>query len=624
MVEYMILESIKKANDIKKFNKEELLILSDEIRECIIDNVSICGGHLSSSLGVVELTMALHRALNLPKDKILWDVGHQAYAHKILTGRKEEFSTLRQMGGLSGFPSMEESEYDAFGMGHASTSLSAALGYVRARELSGSNYNVVAVIGDGALTGGMSFEALNNMNGLKSNLIIILNDNEMSISKNVGGIPKLLSTTRTSERYNELKDNVKRRLSKIPGCGDEIIGKIHKTKSSIKQLFVADMYFEDMGVTYLGPVDGHDIDKLTRMINMAKKVNHAVLIHVHTKKGKGYPYAEKRPSFFHGVDPFDVETGKLLEESRTVTYSDVFSDTIVELAEKDEKIVAITAAMGSGTGLKKFEKKFPNRFFDVGIAEEHAVTFAAGLACEDFKPYVAIYSTFLQRAFDQILHDVCIQKLPVRFIVERAGIVGKDGITHQGIFDLSYLNIIPNMTVLAPKNRAELISMMEFVNDFDAPVAIRFPRGEAPEIYADKNEAIVYGKSEVLREGTRVAIIAVGSCVKLTEDIDRLLSNKGIFAEIVNARFIKPIDSELLDDLAAGFELIVTIEENVLNGGYGQSVLAYVTDRDYDVKVLNIGLPDAFIKHGKVEELWKINGFTAEAVSEKILKRILK
>lgn len=618
----MILDLIQKPNDIKKVNKEDYNELADEIRECIIENVSTNGGHLSSSLGVVELTMALHLTMNLPKDKILWDVGHQAYAHKILTGRKEAFNTLRQLNGLSGFPSLNESKCDAFGMGHASTSISAALGYVKARELSKDNYTVVSVIGDGALTGGMAYEALNNASLLKSNMIIILNDNEMSISRNVGGISKVLNTTRTSARYNELKDNVKNTLSKIPGYGEDIIGRIHKTKSSIKQLFVPGMIFEDMGLTYLGPIDGHNIERLVKTINMAKKVNHAVVIHVHTTKGKGYPFAERKPSFFHGVDPFDIETGKPVSREKVTTYSDIFSSSITSMAEKDDKVVAITAAMGAGTGLKKFERNYPDRFFDVGIAEEHAVTFAAGLASAGYKPYVAIYSTFLQRGFDQILHDVCIQKLPVRFIVERAGIVGKDGITHQGIFDISYLNIIPGMTIMAPKNKYELRDMLDFSLDFNGPVAIRFPRGEALDIYEDNRSPVIYGKSEILKRGMKIAVVAVGACVKLTEEIDDILLENGYDATIINARFIKPIDSALLDDIAKKHDLIVTLEENVLTGGYGQSVLSYINEKGYAADVLNIGLKDSFIEHGDVGSLWKANGLDGEIIANKILKRI--
>ena len=616
----MILDRINQPNDIYKIKKEDYPALAEEIRQHIIENVSHNGGHLSSCLGVVELTMALHLTMKFPEDKLLWDVGHQSYAHKILTGRKDEFSSLRKHKGLSGFPSLNESDCDGFGMGHASTSISAALGYVKARELSGGSNKVVAVIGDGALTGGMAYEALNNAGMIHSNMIIILNDNEMSISKNVGGMERLLNKMRTGARYNELKDNLKGTLSKIPGYGDDIIGKIHKTKSSIKQFFVPGMFFEDMGITYLGPVDGHDIDKLVKMINMAKQVNRAVLIHVKTKKGKGYHMAEKHPSFFHGVEPFDADTGKVISEKKR-TYSDVFSSAINKAAENDDKIVAITSAMADGTGLKRFEKNYPDRFFDVGIAEEHAVTFAAGLACAGYKPYVAIYSTFLQRAFDQILHDVCIQKLPVRFIVERGGIVGSDGITHQGIFDLSYLNIIPNMTILAPKNRFELKKMIDYTVDYNEPIAIRIPRGAALEIYKDNNAPIEYGKSEVLHEGSQIAILAVGTCVEFLPEISTILSENGIDATLINARFVKPIDEELIDRLSSNHDTIVTIEENVLAGGFGQSVLSYVNDKHSNIKVINAALPDHFIEHGSVNELREEYGLTAQNISEKILAR---
>ena len=618
----MVLDFINKHNDIKNISPEDYDLLADEIRECIIKNVSKNGGHLSSSLGVVELTMALHLCFNLPKDKLLWDVGHQAYAHKILTGRKNEFGTLRQHGGISGFPSINESECDAFGMGHATTSLSAALGMVKARELAGGNNYVVSVIGDGALTGGMAFEALNNASAIKSNMIIILNDNEMSISKNVGGISKMLTNIRTDEKYNDLKYKVKNKLAQIPDYGNELIGKIHKTKSSIKQIFVPGMMFEDMGITYLGPVDGHNIGKLVKLINMAKKVNHAVLIHVHTKKGKGYYFSEKKPSYFHGVMPFDAKTGEVIDQSKVRTYSDVFSTHITRNAKEDKRIVTITAAMSEGCGLKRFEKTFPDRFFDVGIAEEHAVTFAAGLASQGFKPYFAVYSSFLQRGFDQVLHDVCIQNLPVRFIIERAGIVGADGVTHQGIFDHSYLNIIPNMTIMAPKNRYELKAMIDYSVDFDGPLAIRFPKGKASEVYSENLAPIELGRSEILVKGSKVAILAVGSGVEIANDVEDILVDNGINATIVNARFIKPIDEELIDSLAKEHDLIVTIEENVINGGYGMNVLNYVNENNLDVRVMIKALPDKFIEHGESGELKSIYGLDANQIAEDILRRV--
>lgn len=617
----MILDKINNANDIKAVPPEEYGELADEIRECIIENVGKNGGHLSSSLGVVELTMALHLAFDLPSDKIIWDVGHQAYAHKILTGRRENFSTLRRENGISGFPSREESECDCFGTGHASTSVSAALGFVRARELSGGNNAVAAVIGDGAMTGGMVYEALNNAGGIKSNLIIILNDNEMSISKNVGGISKVLNNLRTDEKYANLKYTVKNRFSRIPG-GDDIVRRIHKTKSSIKQLFVPGMIFEDMGITYLGPIDGHDVGKLVKMINMARRVNHAVIIHVHTQKGRGYYFAEKKPSFYHGVEPFEPETGALLNTSKIRTYSDVFSSAITKNAASDSRIVAITAAMSEGCGLKKFEKLYPERFFDVGIAEEHAVTFAAGMAAEGYKPYVAVYSTFLQRAFDQIVHDVCIQKLPVRFIVERAGITGCDGVTHQGIFDISYMNIIPEMTVLAPKNRFELKDMIDWSVNFEAPLSIRFPKGRAGEAFSGERAPIEYGKSELLIKGREVAILAVGTSVEPAEEICNILNKKDIFPTLVNARFVKPIDSELIDSLVTEHRIIVTVEENIKLGGYGLAVLDYINSKEYDVKVHNIALADRFIEHGDANALRGKNGLAPEEAAAWIADRI--
>lgn len=617
----MVLDKINGANDIKNIAPEEYDALADEIRECIIGTVGHNGGHLSSSLGVVELTMALHLTLDLPGDKIIWDVGHQAYAHKILTGRREAFKTLRLEGGISGFPCRRENECDCFGTGHASTSISAALGFVRARELSGGSNCVVAVIGDGAMTGGMAYEALNNAVGIKSNLIIILNDNEMSISKNVGGISRVLNNLRTDEKYANLKYSVKNKLSRIPGCGDDIIGRIHKTKSSIKQLFVPGMLFEDMGITYLGPVDGHDIKKLVKLINMAKRVNHAVLIHVHTQKGKGYRYAEKRPSFYHGVEPFEPETGALLG-SKGRSYSDVFSSAITKNAALDDKIVAVTAAMSEGCGLKKFEKLYPERFFDVGIAEEHAVTFAAGLAAEGYKPYVAVYSSFLQRGFDQILHDVCIQGLPVRFIVERAGIVGCDGATHQGIFDISYMNVIPGMTVMAPKNRFELKDMIDWSVGFDGPLSIRFPKGDAGEAFSSSRAPIEYGRAEVLEKGGKVALLAVGAAVELAESIRELLRVENIEPTIVNARFVKPMDRGLIDSLAEDHGIFVTIEENIRTGGYGLSVLDYVNSKGFGVRVLNMALEDRYIEHGRADSLRVKNGLDAKKAAAWILDSI--
>ena len=617
----MILEKINKPNDIKQLSPIEYNQLADEIRRFLIEKISKTGGHLASNLGVVELTMALHLAFNLPQDKLIWDVGHQSYTHKILTGRKNQFDQLRKFGGMSGFPKRNESHFDAFDTGHSSTSISAGLGLVKARDLKNEHYSVVSVIGDGALTGGMAYEALNNASSLKTNFIIVLNDNTMSIAKNVGGVPHMLSNIRSSDSYYDLKENVTNTLYKLPG-GDHIVERIKKTKSNLKQIILPGQMFECMGISYLGPVNGHDIEKLIKVFHVAKRINGAVIIHVVTHKGHGYKPAERNPAKFHGIGPFDTVTGKELKSSDKPTYSDVFSEKICQLAKKDKSIVAVTAAMPDGTGLNKFSKWFPDRFFDVGIAEEHAVTFAAGLASAGYKPYVAIYSTFLQRGFDQILHDVCIQKLPVRFIVERAGIVGKDGITHQGIFDISYLNIIPGMTIMAPKNKYELRDMLDFSLDFNGPVAIRFPRGEALDIYEDNRSPVIYGKSEILKRGMKIAVVAVGACVKLTEEIDDILLENGYDATIINARFIKPIDSDLLDDIAKKHDLIVTLEENVLTGGYGQSVLSYINEKGYAADVLNIGLKDSFIEHGDVGSLWKVNGLDGEIIANKILKRI--
>ncbi len=620
----MLLDRISGANDIKKISKDQYPALAAEIRQYIVECVSKTGGHLSSSLGVVELTMALHLCMEFPEDKLLWDVGHQAYAHKILTGRKEEFKTLRQLGGISGFPSLEESNCDAFGMGHASTAISAAVGYAKARELSKTKETIVAVIGDGALTGGMAFEALNNCGQLNSNLIIIMNDNEMSISRNVGGVSKILTNMRTGERYIDLKDNVKNKLSKIPNYGDELIDRIHNTKNSIKSVLIPGGVFEDMGITYLGPIDGHDTAKMIRVINAAKKINHPVLIHVRTIKGKGYSYAERRPSFYHGVAPFDVQSGMLLQEKKERTYPDVLASGLNRMAQRDDKIVAVTAAMADGTGLKRFEKKHPDRFIDVGIAEEHAITCAAGMAAKGYKPYVAIYSTFLQRGFDQILHDICIQKLPVRLIAENAGIVGNDGITHQGIFDLSYLGMMPNMTIMAPKNRHEFYKMLEFSLDFDAPLAIRVPKGPATESFSEQDAPIEYGRFEMLRQGKKVAILAVGSMVDTAEQLLPILQAKGIDPTIVNVRFVKPLDQGGLQILAATHDLLVTMEENISTGGFGSSVLNFINEEDVKTKLLRIALPDAFIPHGSRQELLCKYGLDAQSVADRIMKRIQK
>ena len=615
----MILERIQKVNDIKKLKWEEQDVLAAEIRQFLVENLSKTGGHLASNLGVVELTMAMHLAFSLPKDKIIWDVGHQSYTHKILTGRKEQFDNLRQYGGMSGFPKRKESNCDSFDTGHSSTSLAAGLGYVEAREILGKDYKVVSVIGDGSLTGGMAYEALNNAAHLKSNYIIVLNDNNMSISENVGGMSKYLDGLRTAHIYNDLKKGVTNTLNKIPGAGERIVKGIRKTKNSIKQLFVPGMLFEDMGITYLGPVDGHDIKKLYRTFKEAQKMDHAVLVHVLTKKGKGYAPAEKLPAKFHGVSPFDVETGNVLEQKKTETYTDVFANIMCDLGEKEPKLVAITAAMKDGTGLSKFQEKYPDRFFDVGIAEQHAVTFAAGLAAAGMKPVFAVYSSFLQRGYDQIVHDVCTQNLPVVFAIDRAGIVGNDGETHQGVFDIAYLNHIPNMTILAPKNRQEFAEMMAFAVKHNGPVAIRYPRGAVYDGLQEFQEPIISGKSEVIAKEQGIAIFGSGHMMETAEQVWKILKEKGYACSLINSRFVKPMDTAVLEEMSEGHQLFVTIEEATVFGGYGANVMKYVSEQNMAVKVLNLGVPDIFVEHGNISQLRKLIGLDSESIVEKIV-----
>lgn len=614
----MILERIQKANDIKKLKWEEQDVLAAEIRQFLVEKLSKTGGHLASNLGVVELTMAMHLAFSLPKDKIIWDVGHQSYTHKILTGRKEGFDNLRQYGGMSGFPKRKESNCDAFDTGHSSTSLAAGLGYVEARDILGKDYKVVSVIGDGSLTGGMAFEALNNAAHLKSNYIIVLNDNNMSISENVGGMSKYLDGLRTAHIYNDLKKGVTNTLNKLPGAGEKIVKGIRKTKNSIKQLFVPGMLFEDMGITYLGPVDGHDIKKLYRTFKEAQKMENAVLVHVLTKKGKGYAPAEKMPSKFHGVSPFDVQTGAVLNTKTADSYTDVFADIMCKLGEKEPRLVAITAAMKDGTGLSKFQEKFPDRFYDVGIAEQHAVTFAAGLAAAGMKPVFAVYSSFLQRGYDQIVHDVCMQNLPVVFAIDRAGLVGNDGETHQGVYDVAYLSHIPNMTILAPKNRKEFADMMEFAVNHNGPVAIRYPRGNVYEGLAEHMVPIAYGKSEVIAKESNIAIFGCGHMMETAEQTWKSLKGKGYSCSLVNSRFVKPLDTDVLQEMAEGHRLFVTIEDASVAGGYGDRVMRYVSEQNMDVKVMTMGVPDIFVEHGNISQLREQIGLDSVSVVEKI------
>ena len=615
----MILDKINKPNDIKNISPKDYDLLAHEIRTFLIDKISKTGGHLASNLGVVELTMALHLAFDLPKDKVIWDVGHQAYTHKILTGRKDKFDDLRKFGGMSGFPKRNESDYDAFDTGHSSTSISAGLGLVAARDITKQNYSVVSVIGDGALTGGMAYEALNNAGQLKTNFIIVLNDNNMSISKNVGAVPNMLENIRSSDSYYDLKENVANTLYKLPK-GEAIVNKIKKTKNSIKQIILPNQIFQSMGISYLGPVDGHDIDKLIKIFHVAKRINGPVLIHVLTKKGQGYKFAEKNPAKFHGIAPFDINTGKEIKTHKKMSYSEVFSKSICELARKDSSVVAVTAAMPDGTGLKQFSKHFPDRFFDVGIAEAHAVTFAAGMAAGGLKPVFAVYSSFLQRAYDQILHDVCIQHLHVVFAIDRAGLVGSDGETHQGIFDMSFLTSIPNMTVMAPKNGKELSMMLEFaLFNFNSPVAIRYPRGAAFDELEIYDEPIRYGKFEVIERKKDIALLAVGNMMITALSLKNKLEKLNYNVSLINARFIKPIDKELIDDLCLDHKLIVTLEENVLSGGFGESVSQYVLDKELGISVLNVALPDDYIEHGNVEILKKEAHIDVDSVFEKIL-----
>ncbi len=615
----MYLERINEPNDIQKLNIDELEVLAEEIRSFLVEKVSKTGGHLASNLGVVELTIAMHMNYNLPKDKIIWDVGHQSYTHKLLTGRRSGFDELRKYGGMSGFPKRKESACDAFDTGHSSTSISAGLGYVCARDIQNEDYQVVSVIGDGSLTGGMAYEALNNAANLKSNFVIVLNDNKMSISKNVGGMSKYLDTLRTAPAYSDLKNAVEVAISSIPLKGDAMVERIKKTKSSIKQLFVPGMFFEDMGIKYLGPVDGHDIRALIRAFKDAKRVNGPVLLHVLTTKGKGYVPAEDDPSKFHGTGPYIIETGEALAKDGKDSNTSVFSKVMLDLGQKDEKLVAITAAMEDGTGLSAFHRRFPERFFDVGIAEEHAVTFAAGLAAAGLHPVFAVYSSFLQRGFDQMIHDVCLQNLPVVFAIDRAGLVGSDGETHQGVFDLSYLSMIPNMTVMAPKNKWELADMLRFAVKLGTPVALRYARGTAYEGFHEYREPILFGKSEMIYEEDSIALLCVGNMFETGANVYENLHAMGYHCSLVNARFVKPIDEELLTELSMKHKLVVTIEENVRAGGYGEKVQEFISDHRLPLHTLTIAIPDEYVEHGNVNVLRKEVKMDTDAITERIV-----
>ncbi|GKX31933.1 1-deoxy-D-xylulose-5-phosphate synthase 1 [Vallitalea longa] len=618
-----ILESINSPKDVKALEIDQLNQLAKELREYLIRVVSNTGGHLSSNLGVVELTLALHYCFNSPYDKLIWDVGHQTYIHKMITGRREEIKTIRKLNGLSGFPKRLESKHDIFETGHSSTSISAALGFVKAREIMHENNYIVPIIGDGSMTGGMAFEALNNAGRLDCNLIVILNDNQMSISRNVGGLSSYLDTIRTGTVYKEMKEEVEKALTKIPRIGKEVVKVIRDVKSSIKQLVIPGMLFEELGFTYLGPVDGHNISALIKTLNQAKRLNEPVLIHVNTTKGKGFKPAELNPTKYHGTKPFYIKNGKAKKAPCIDTYSKALGDTLIDLASNDNKLVAVSAAMPEGTGLDKFARKYPDRFVDVGIAEQHAVTFAAGLASSGMKPVVALYSSFLQRAYDQVLHDVCMQRLPVVFAIDRAGLVGEDGETHQGIFDISFLNHMPNMTIVAPKNKAELQSMVRYAVNFDdGPIAIRYPKGKASQELNEHNEEIVYGKSEIIKNGTKIAIIGVGTLTQTVIDAAKLLDNDGINPTIINARFIKPIDKSLIEEIAKSHDYIFTVEENVISGGYGNNIIRYITDIDVNTKVVCLGIKDDFVRHGTRNELIRLCELDEQSIYNNIISYI--
>ena len=608
-----LLEQINSPKDLKKLTLEEKETLSQEIRDLIIDVTSKNGGHVASNLGVVELTIALHSIFDTPKDKIVWDVGHQCYVHKILTGRREEFQNIRKLGGISGFPKICESEYDNFNTGHSSTSISIATGMARARDILNENYEVVAVIGDGSLTGGMALEALNDAGSSKTNVKVILNDNEMSISKNVGGIPLYLSKMRTKTGYTRSNRKIKAIVNKIPYIGKPIISFAHYTKQIIKRAVFRNMYFEDIGFTYLGPVDGHDIKKLEDILERSKKINGPVLIHVVTKKGKGYKLAEENPDKFHGISAYDKETG---EVKKSKNYSKVFGEKLVKMASEDKRIVAVTAAMRDGTGLKEFAEKFPDRFFDVGIAEQHALGLIAGMARAGLKPVLPIYSSFLQRGYDQIIHDIALSGIPVTVCIDRAGIVGNDGETHQGIFDLSFLSSIPNIVIMAPKNFEELDKMLEFGVNLDKPVFIRYPRG-GENFSFESTEDIELGKAEIVQEGTDLSIIAIGNMVGRAEEVASLLPEKSV--EIINARFLKPLDEESILNSIRKTGNCITIEDNLLKGGLGSAVVEAVNKSDIqDVKIKSFGYDDTFVEHGTVKELEDKYGLSAEKISGKL------
>lgn len=620
MLNFPLLNTINSPEDVKKLSEQQLEQLAQEIRQFMISVISKTGGHLAPNLGVVELTLALHRVFSTPKDKLVFDVGHQAYVHKIITGRREQFPTLRQYGGLSGFPKRSESEHDAFGTGHSSTSISAALGMAVARDLQGEDYDVVAVIGDGSMTGGMAFEGLNNAGDLHKRMIVVLNDNEMSISKNVGAMSEYLYQLRTGETYNKIKSDIEGWLKNME-FGTDVLKAIRRLKGSVKYLMVPSSIFEELGYTYLGPIDGHDLNALQDVFHAAKKIDGPVLVHVLTKKGKGYAPAEESPNKFHGTGPYELETGKkIANPNAPITYTEVFGNTLTDMAKEDKKIVGITAAMPDGTGLSTFAKAHPDRFFDVGIAEQHAVTAAAGMAAAGLKPVAAIYSTFMQRAYDSVLHDICMQNLHVTMCLDRAGLVGDDGFTHHGVFDYAYLRSMPKMTIMAPKDENELRHMLKTALDFNGPISVRYPRGSGLGVdISGPMEDLPIGKAEVLKEGFDLCFWAIGSMVKPALDAAELLAKEGISAGVVNMRFAKPLDTELLKAHAQRYGKIITLEEGVLAGGVGSAVLEYLNQEELldKCRVLTLGLPDEFILHGDKALLFKDIGLDTPAIAAK-------
>lgn len=616
-----VIDRIDLPQDLRGLSIADMNELARDIRKILIDSVATCGGHLAANLGVVELTIALHYVFNTPSDKIIWDVGHQSYTHKMLTGRKERMPSLRQFGGISGFPKIEESEYDAFNTGHSSTSISAAVGYALARDIQKQDYAVVAVTGDGAMTGGMTYEALNHAGNEGRDMIVVLNDNEMSISKNVGALSAYLNRLRTDPSYSRTKEEVESVLNRIPGIGPNIARAAGRLKDTVKYLMVPGIWFEELGFTYIGPVNGHSLEELIPVLQNARRMKGPVLIHTITEKGRGYEPARQNPDIFHGVGPFDIKTGKVHRKALK-TYTEIFGEYMVEAASQDQRLVAITAAMTSGTGLEEFARLYPERFFDVGICEQHAVTMAAAMAMAGLKPVVSIYSTFLQRAYDQIVHDVALQNLPVVFAVDRAGLVGDDGPTHHGVFDLAYLRHIPNLTIMAPANEPEFLDMLQTARVMNSPVAIRYPRGagEGAEV-AFPPETTPLGKAQILCSGRDVALVAIGRAVELSRAALQLLAEKGIKGELVNARFVKPLDQDLLCELSRRHQRIVTLEDHAVTGGFGSAVAEFFTEQGLNSDLMRIGIPDEFVEQGRIDILFELLNMDPESIVDRIMNR---